>query len=111
MLTEIRDLLDELVEQGRTKQPARRRSSTRRTSTPARRERMAQSFIEILLRENGPMTWEAIAERGGDFGHAESTMRRVRHEVAEKYIEDRQWLWRLRDQEGMGNGSDHHDGR
>jgi len=112
VLVEMKGLLHDLVEQGQVKQPRRRSAETvpRLTSSPSRRWRMAQSFMTVVLREDGPMAWSDLVARGAKFKHAEHTMRRMRSSVAEKYMEDGRWLWRLKGQEGMGDGSAHsHD--
>jgi hypothetical protein len=110
-LIQMRNLLQDLVEQGQTKQPRRRstETATHWTSSPSRRWVMAQSFMTIVLREKGPMSWADLVA-AGDGKHSERTMRKMRSSIAEKFVEDGRWFWRLKGQEGMGNGSAHrHD--
>lgn len=62
-----------------------------------RRSSMARSFIEVLLKEQGPTRWVDVVREGATFDHAEATLREVRNEIAVKHFHDGHWFWHLKE--------------
>lgn len=94
--------IEGLVEGRRAPKP---RAPRRQKTKVGNRRVMAASFIEVLLRENAYMAWQDIVERGREFRHAKSTLELARSEVAVCEVVNGRWFWRLKKQEGMGNGT------
>lgn len=64
---------------------------------------MAASFLEILLREQGPQRWVDILAAGAEHEHTPATLREIRNEVARKARHsDRHWYWHLKEEHSSG---------
>lgn len=89
------ELLERFVEENDDGRP---RVRVRSTASPSSRTVMTRSWLRVMLKIEGPMSWAVIADKAKAQGFSNATLRKVRHDVAIKEYQDgHRVIWRLKE--------------